>query len=458
MRTKHITDAVQTSKNYSLWPQTILSPLPKYNIARMKICSSVDPSRRPENAGPFDICSSVDPSRRPENYAGPSDLLLLNGGEPPKVDYHNIPSLKLNAEHNGETGVSCSEQTRLALLNYADEGEPRPPKIDCDHYHIPSLKLNATEQHDANGGETGVSCSEQAPPLLSLLNYAAPSQNDQTQGQLRFRSGGFHVVCADGRSSRLHIVCEDHDKSSATNSFVPLQPPPAPARKPTRHPDSKHDELEDPPSLTLVTPDIPGTSTGAPPLTASEGATYSLRDDCVTCLHSVPYLIHEPLGKGASADVYRVELLIPQHTTLRRKCGGSTRATPADLVIDGEGLVVVDMVRSQEAFLAGVVTEDDLDAENNLIGSGVCFALKIVHLPVGEEGRRETLRAVHEYEVSLLGQLQKCEGIVTIFDSEVRSWAGSGRYRKSQSLQNPHILVRNSFSPCRVSCCLTVGM
>ena len=38
---------------------------------------------------------------------------------------------------------------------------------------------------------------------------------------------------------------------------------------------------------------------------------------------------------------------------------------------------------------------------------------------------------------------------------DVSNWAGSGRHRKDP--QNPHIFP-NSFSPCPISCCLSVGM
>ena len=257
---------------------------------------------------------------------------------------------------------------------------------------------------------------------------------------------------------------------------------------------------------------------------------YTCDDPAVLTLNDVPYLVHEKLGCGASADVYRVELLIPRFTRLKfgedgepvldenfrlvveivgeedktgnengaggdadedgtgeegveddaeKKPSGTSpnsppcrRSTPSSKDRDQSGLrqfqpdqekrcvsstqrepeaersssvilgggrrgraAVADATRDRDCAACsdggtatdlhderGPRTEADID-DSQLVPSGASYALKIVHLPADSPDQTEQLRALHAYEISLLSQLRECEGIVHIYDSEVREKA-----------------------------------
>ena len=69
---------------------------------------------------------------------------------------------------------------------------------------------------------------------------------------------------------------------------------------------------------------------------------------------------------------------------------------------------------------SGDLKPDDID-DTKLIPSGARYALKVIFLPQTSATKARELRDLHAYEISLLDQLGKCDGVVRIYDSEVRA-------------------------------------
>ena len=158
-----------------------------------------------------------------------------------------------------------------------------------------------------------------------------------------------------------------------------------------------------------------GVSAAAPSTGASTRSTttavttstdlLSCEHPAVVSLNGVPYFVHEKLGSGGSAEVFCVELLVPRFTAARRRDDG-------DLEINESGAVLLDIVDPR-------LDENDID-DDDLIPSGVRYALKVVALPTDSVKKARELRAIHAHEISLLGMFRECDGVVRIYDSEVR--------------------------------------
>ena len=124
----------------------------------------------------------------------------------------------------------------------------------------------------------------------------------------------------------------------------------------------------------------------------------------------LPFLIGEKLGSGASASVYRVDLLIPRFTTLALT--GDGRLPDLD---DQNGLILNVLPKYDENLSDSVAIE--------YIKSGLVYALKVVHLSSVAPSKAAERRAIVEYEIRLLEQLRSSlhtrSLCVRIFGSEI---------------------------------------
>ena len=113
----------------------------------------------------------------------------------------------------------------------------------------------------------------------------------------------------------------------------------------------------------------------------------------------VPYLVLEKIGEGSSAEVYKVELVISKGARIVLDENGDPK-------LNDHGKVIVNDVSGE------LCKDHSSQNDENLVASGVCYALKSITLPVGNVAKTQYLRHLHGYEISLLRKLRKCEGIV----------------------------------------------
>ena len=134
---------------------------------------------------------------------------------------------------------------------------------------------------------------------------------------------------------------------------------------------------------------------------------YDVADDGVVMVCGACYLMGERLGAGAFGTVHSVEMLIPYGTEFLLQENGEP-------TVDEESNILLRIISDVET--------SDVDL-NKLVRSGLCYALKIVPLPADNATKAEERRALHAYEIWLLGQLKRDDlrdHVVQIIDSEVR--------------------------------------
>ena len=130
------------------------------------------------------------------------------------------------------------------------------------------------------------------------------------------------------------------------------------------------------------------------------------------CGIEMPFLVGERLGSGASASVYRVDLLIPRFTTLALTDDG--RLSDID---DENGLILNVLPEYDKNFRDTAAIE--------YIKSGLVYALKVVSLSSESDSPSEAAerRAILEDEIFLLEELrsspQTGSVCVRIFGSEI---------------------------------------
>ena len=368
-------------------------------------------------------------------------LLPTASTGPGRPNKHALANLRGALEQGGAKGSSTSSAALSAVLSL-DSGFAR-------------------RQHTADRHTTMNTFSSQQHSQEQLLRFDSSDPNHSLG--LRSRSG-----------FRIRSVTT----SQSSSSCRPLPPPPAPKRRPDPSPPPQ-DSSSCPSLLLHESPplDSDGSFFEHAPREDGGRATgsevlYSPAHPQVVRLNTVPYLLQKLLGSGASANVFRVELLIPRGTAVRlldsETAGEEPRVCPRPEV-DEQGRLVLDLVpppgrrrgppKPQNDALHDALhdaevddalhdaevdeaavrktsglaeeeepwTEQDVD-DSVLITSGLSYALKVVDLPANAPDKAMELRAVHAYEISLLGMLGGVSsGIVEIFDSEVRflCWAPS---------------------------------
>ena len=134
---------------------------------------------------------------------------------------------------------------------------------------------------------------------------------------------------------------------------------------------------------------------------------YDVNEDPVVMVCGVAYLLGERIGAGAFGTVHSVELLIPFGTVLELEENGQP-------ICDEENNMLLRMISDVET--------NDVDLDK-LVLSGLCYALKVVHLPADNATKAAERRELHAYEIWLLEQLKGHDlrdHVVQIVDSEVQ--------------------------------------
>ena len=134
---------------------------------------------------------------------------------------------------------------------------------------------------------------------------------------------------------------------------------------------------------------------------------YDVNEDPVVMVCGVAYLLGERIGAGAFGTVHSVELLIPLGTVL---------------ALDENGMPICDEGKNVIVRRISDVETNDADLDK-LVLSGLCYALKVVHLPADNATKAAERREQHAYEIWLLEQLKGHDlrdHVVQIVDSEVQ--------------------------------------
>ena len=105
--------------------------------------------------------------------------------------------------------------------------------------------------------------------------------------------------------------------------------------------------------------------------------------------------------------MYKAELVIPRGTKVVFDGHGDPK-------LNNQGRVVVVSDESH------IEVSDGGSPNGNFVVSGIRYALKSITLPVTDVAKTQYMRHLHGYEISLLQKLRRCEGVVRIYDSEVR--------------------------------------
>lgn len=80
----------------------------------------------------------------------------------------------------------------------------------------------------------------------------------------------------------------------------------------------------------------PAAGGAAPHPPAGGGAYFQTQDPNIIWVNRRPYIPHNFLGKGGFAEVFRVEMLLPFGTRLKRDADG-------ELIVDHEGSIILEV-------------------------------------------------------------------------------------------------------------------
>ena len=196
---------------------------------------------------------------------------------------------------------------------------------------------------------------------LSGLGVAAPSEG------LRSRSG-FSIVSAETSassgtktsSSRAGSRASQHHGSASAASLAPSQAGASESASSSSSHQLRTSARRKRPSSSRNEASRSVDFSTSVSCASANVLFYTCDDPAVLTLNDVPYLVHEKLGCGASADVYRVELLIPRFTKLKFGEDG-------DPVLDENFRLVVEIVGEEDCK-----TEDGAgdDADEDGAGEG----------------------------------------------------------------------------------------